>query len=151
MTEASMTRSPLQPITRQSGSTTERGSSAAPMRQVPLACWASGALGEHPVLELLGREGLFDRAAGHAVLDAAGDGANLLVQADLAHAAHAVAHAQKITVVAQHALVDLRVDGGIARGDAHAAFAEGLESRHGEARPRRAAVLRWPQVARDHD
>ena len=36
-----MTRNPLQPISRHCGSTTERGSSGAPMRQVPLACWAS--------------------------------------------------------------------------------------------------------------
>ena len=33
-----MTRSPVQPISLHCGSTTERGSSAGPMRQVPLAC-----------------------------------------------------------------------------------------------------------------
>src|ERR1700752_3448639 len=63
-----------------------------------------GAFGENPVVELLGGEGLFDRTAGNAVFDAGGDGADLLVQPDLAHPVHAVAHAQKIAVVAQHAL-----------------------------------------------
>src|SRR4029453_3601588 len=85
-----------------------------------------GALGEHPVVELLGREGLVDRPAGHAVLDAAGDGADLLGPADLTEPMHAVAHAHQVAVVAQHALIDARVDRGITGGDAHAAFAQRL-------------------------
>ena len=38
MMDASTTRNPSVPITRHSGSTTDRGSSGAPIRQVPHAC-----------------------------------------------------------------------------------------------------------------
>ena len=146
-----MTRSPLQPITRQSGSTTERGSSAAPMRQVPLACWASEHSANIQSSSSCGPNGCSIERPVVPYSTRVDDRAHVVVPADLAQPAHAVAHAQKVAVVAQHALVDPRVDGGIARGDAHAAFAEGLEGRDGEARARRAAVLRRPQVARDHD
>jgi hypothetical protein len=41
VTDASITRKPVHPITRHSGSTTDRASPGAPVRQVPLACCAS--------------------------------------------------------------------------------------------------------------
>ena len=44
MTEASATRSPVQPCTRRSGPTTAAGLSAGPMRQVPTGWYSVSAL-----------------------------------------------------------------------------------------------------------
>ena len=136
MIEASITRSPVHPITRHSGSTTERGSSTAPMRQVPLACWASPHSANIQSSSSASAERLVHRASGRAIFDAVRDVGDRRLQADLAQAPHAVAHAHQIAAIGQHALLDRRLDRGIGGGDADVALAEGLIDRHRDASAR---------------
>ena len=99
------------------------------------------AFGEQPVVQLGVAERLIHRAAGRAVLDPVRDVGDRRLQADLAQAAHAVAHANEIAAVGQHALLYRRIDRGVCRGDADVALAEGLIDRHRDAAARRADRL----------
>lgn len=111
------------------------------------------AFGKHPVVELGVAERLVHGTSGRTVLDAVGDVGDGGLQADLAQAAHAVAHPNEIAAIGQHAFLHRRVDGGVRRGDADVAMAERLIDRHRDASARGAGRLIdvAGEVAGDHD